>query len=162
MTHITCKLTAKNRDQLRNPTFGNRAWATFTPFLYVLRNGDVTNACVILGRVFLGSEAFNRASRMGFSCPIYTASQTRQDSPVCVVSGAEVWIGQLLLTCSDFKFSRSATVLSCRESSSLAEADTTQTRHTVSSCPAGRCVGEREKFIYHVRTQRIHIQVRQW
>ena len=30
MTHITCKLTAKNRDQLRKPTLGNRVWATFT------------------------------------------------------------------------------------------------------------------------------------
>jgi len=28
MTHITCRLTAKNRDQLRNPTLGNRIWAT--------------------------------------------------------------------------------------------------------------------------------------
>jgi len=32
MTHVTCTLTAKNRDQLRNPTLGNRAWATFTFF----------------------------------------------------------------------------------------------------------------------------------
>jgi len=30
MTHITCRLSAKNRDQLRNPTLGNRVWATFT------------------------------------------------------------------------------------------------------------------------------------
>jgi len=29
MTHVTCRLTAKNRDQLRNPTLGNRLWATF-------------------------------------------------------------------------------------------------------------------------------------
>ena len=29
MTHVTCGLTAKHRDQLRNPTFGNRVWATF-------------------------------------------------------------------------------------------------------------------------------------
>ena len=35
MTHITCKLTAKNRDQLRNRTLGNRVWATFTKFFYV-------------------------------------------------------------------------------------------------------------------------------
>jgi len=33
MTHVTCRLTAKNRDQLRNPTLGNRVWATFL-FLY--------------------------------------------------------------------------------------------------------------------------------
>ena len=30
MTHITCRLTAKHRDQLRNPT--NRVWAAFTFF----------------------------------------------------------------------------------------------------------------------------------
>jgi len=32
MTHVTCRLTAKNRDQLRNPTLGNRVWATVTFF----------------------------------------------------------------------------------------------------------------------------------
>jgi len=35
MTNVTCRLTAKNRDQFRNSTLGNRVWATFT-FLYVL------------------------------------------------------------------------------------------------------------------------------
>ena len=30
MTHVTCRLTAKNRDQLRNPTLGNLVWPTFT------------------------------------------------------------------------------------------------------------------------------------
>ena len=30
MTHVTYRLTAKNRDQFRNPTRGNRVWATFT------------------------------------------------------------------------------------------------------------------------------------
>ena len=29
MTHVTCRLTAKNRDQLQNCTLGNRVWATF-------------------------------------------------------------------------------------------------------------------------------------
>jgi len=32
MTHVTYRLTAKNPDQLRNPTLGNRVWATFTLF----------------------------------------------------------------------------------------------------------------------------------
>ena len=27
--YVTCRLTAKNRDQLRNPTLGDRVWATF-------------------------------------------------------------------------------------------------------------------------------------
>ena len=30
MTYVTCRLSAKNRDQLWNPTLGNRVWATFT------------------------------------------------------------------------------------------------------------------------------------
>jgi len=29
MTRVTCSLTAKNRDQLRNPTLGSRVLATF-------------------------------------------------------------------------------------------------------------------------------------
>jgi len=33
MTHVTCRLTAKNRDQLRNPTLGSRVWATFSFFI---------------------------------------------------------------------------------------------------------------------------------
>jgi len=34
MTQVTCRLTAKNRDQLRNPTLGNRVWATFNLFAH--------------------------------------------------------------------------------------------------------------------------------
>jgi len=32
MTHVTCRLTAKNRDELRNPELCSRVWATFTFF----------------------------------------------------------------------------------------------------------------------------------
>ena len=28
MTHVTCRLTAKNRDQRRNPSLGTGVWAT--------------------------------------------------------------------------------------------------------------------------------------
>jgi len=34
MTHVTYRLTAKNRDQLQNSMLGNRVWATFTFFTY--------------------------------------------------------------------------------------------------------------------------------
>ena len=34
MIHVTRRLTAKNRDQLRNPMLSNRVWATFTFYLY--------------------------------------------------------------------------------------------------------------------------------
>jgi len=37
MTHVTCRLTAKDRDQLRNPTLCNRVWATFT-FMHIYIN----------------------------------------------------------------------------------------------------------------------------
>jgi len=30
LTSPACRLTAKNRDQLRNPMLGNQVWATFT------------------------------------------------------------------------------------------------------------------------------------
>ena len=42
MTHVTCRLTAKNRDQLRNPMLGNRVWATFTFMGVALQGGAVT------------------------------------------------------------------------------------------------------------------------
>ena len=34
MTHVTCRLSAKHRDQLPNTTLGNRVRAAFT-FLYI-------------------------------------------------------------------------------------------------------------------------------
>jgi len=37
MTYITCRLTAKNRDQLRNPMLGNRSWAAFTFLVKLLK-----------------------------------------------------------------------------------------------------------------------------
>ena len=45
MTHVTCRLTANNRDQLRNPTLGNRVWATFAFFTFgcTWRSLDVLN-----------------------------------------------------------------------------------------------------------------------
>ena len=35
MTHVICRLTAKNWDQLRNPTLGNRVWAVFLSYRIV-------------------------------------------------------------------------------------------------------------------------------
>ena len=32
MTHVTCRLTAKNQDQLWNPTLGSRVWAIFLTY----------------------------------------------------------------------------------------------------------------------------------
>ena len=40
MTNFICRLTARNRDQLRNPTLGNRVWDT----VYLL---SITTCCKI-------------------------------------------------------------------------------------------------------------------
>jgi len=50
MTHVTCRLTAKNRDQLRNPTLGNRVRATFTFFVWLNQEFDqgICSECVDL------------------------------------------------------------------------------------------------------------------
>jgi len=48
MTHVTCRLTAKNRDQLRNSTLGNRVWATFTFLdLYMNIAFNIFSSCSI-------------------------------------------------------------------------------------------------------------------
>ena len=44
MTHVTCRLTAKNRDQLWNTTLGNRVWATITFYAVYLKTMPTT-AC---------------------------------------------------------------------------------------------------------------------
>jgi len=38
--HVTCRLTAKNRDQLQNPTLGRRVWTTFTFTLFTCYMGQ--------------------------------------------------------------------------------------------------------------------------
>ena len=50
MAHVTCRMTAKNRDQLRNPTLGNRGWTTFTFFrLFILANCSSIGSTVLPG-----------------------------------------------------------------------------------------------------------------
>ena len=80
MTHVTCRLTAKNRDQLRNPTLGDRVWATFT---------------------FFGWQQWGRSLRCmsGLSCVASPYSQTTYEScgestsPVVVTSRSRrLWI----------------------------------------------------------------------
>jgi len=41
MTRVTCRLTAKSQDQLRNPTLGNRVWATF--FAWTMHQNCASN-----------------------------------------------------------------------------------------------------------------------
>ena len=57
MTHVSCKLTAKNRDQLRNPTLGYRVWASF----YLPPSKRVVKHLVVPGMRFL--PLFSRVNR---------------------------------------------------------------------------------------------------
>ena len=50
MTHVTCRLTAKNRDQLRNPTLGIRVWATFFILTQNSPEKGPLNGCVCVCR----------------------------------------------------------------------------------------------------------------
>ena len=48
MTHVTCRLTAKNRDQLRNLTLSNRVWAAFAviyPHLGLVKRVAARGVC---------------------------------------------------------------------------------------------------------------------
>jgi len=57
MTHVTCMLTAKNRDQLRNPKLGNRVWATFTLCsLFLFHDNVEDRRCVLTPAVSSGSS----------------------------------------------------------------------------------------------------------
>ena len=42
MTQVTCRLTAKNQDQLRYPMLGNQIWVTFTLFLSLTEQQDLS------------------------------------------------------------------------------------------------------------------------
>ena len=60
MVHVTCRLTAKNQDQLRNPTLGNRVWATF---IFLLHNiGDWQAQQLVLHRTGRDSMWLQRHS----------------------------------------------------------------------------------------------------
>ena len=59
MTHVTCRvtkddiapifeLTAKNRDQLRNPTLGNRVWAGYLYLFYANMARHVHDVSLVL------------------------------------------------------------------------------------------------------------------
>jgi len=54
---VTCMLTAKNRDQLRNPTLGNRVWASFT-FLSAVKKRRAVSlrhlSCLLLQNSYTG------------------------------------------------------------------------------------------------------------
>jgi len=82
MTHVTCRLTTKNRDQLRNPMLGNRVWATFT-FLTQLEKSTVSNDLVKRFNVVL---YWSRASASRLYRVLIGCSETRTVSARLVLN----------------------------------------------------------------------------
>jgi len=93
MTHITCRLTAKNRDQLRKPTLCNRVWATFTFYLHRARSMIITLISADIGQsdVDLGDRVlFNEVDEPPWRGP--GALGTRVRVRVIVDSQASIQI----------------------------------------------------------------------
>jgi len=70
MIHVTSRLTAKNRDQLRNPMLGNRVWATF----YLLGSVQVVGFFDVAARLCAGDGPI-AALVGGSSCSMGSALQ---------------------------------------------------------------------------------------
>ena len=54
---VTCRLTAKNWDQLQNPTLGNRVWAACTFFRAVV--SDLSPRYSTLLKFYISINMFN-------------------------------------------------------------------------------------------------------
>ena len=82
MTHVTCKLTAKNRHQLRNPTLGNRVWATFFTAYYVATVNNGSRFCRgRLDRSLRRSVSVDR--RYATSVPIRPGPRAWREPLIC-------------------------------------------------------------------------------
>jgi len=91
MTHVTCRLTAKNRDQFQNPTLGNRVWATFTFYncYYDARTHAQTDEQPenIMTPVTTTGQA-QAQSVHSISCCMFSVS--RPTRPTCVCTDAQI------------------------------------------------------------------------
>jgi len=91
MIHVTCRLTAKNRDQLRNPALGNRVWANVTFFMlalaaaeYAYMKGDREIEDTACMQNIAGISKGKKSSQMSNAqfTPLSDDNATRQSSSV--------------------------------------------------------------------------------
>ena len=78
MTHITCRLTAKNWDQLRNPTLGNRVWATFYTCSWPTDRQTYTQATKQQAAYLHSEHALSPNNNTG------SASNLKSDHTICI------------------------------------------------------------------------------
>jgi len=93
MIHVTCRLTAKNRDQLRNPTFGNRVWATFTffctnnaPFTTGNTANDVSCLRISVISYVLNADSGRYADELISNTAVYSHTTSTRPLGSCPVS----------------------------------------------------------------------------
>ena len=91
MTHVTCRLTAKNWDQLRNPILGNRVWATFTFFtVMIYPSSGMSLICQCVAAKYHCTiriiTALNNNAITSYKLPLTQYQWRRQD----FVTGGEV------------------------------------------------------------------------
>ena len=95
MTHVTCRLTSKNSDQLRNPTLGNRVWATFTFFTFFSVLSPYDNAKVAIDLRLTSNLQNILRMTQGFSSVRFTRRIVRWSEAVFVnyltVFPKEIW-----------------------------------------------------------------------
>jgi len=88
MTHVTCRLTAKNQDQLRNPTLCSRVWLPFTFYGFIAC--DLFPVCLLqLSRSdrVRGGRVDNRSDHHSHHHPVSTSSQSvHLNSPFLSIS----------------------------------------------------------------------------
>jgi len=91
MTHVAGRLTAKNRDQLRNPTLGNRVWATFT-FLWYQWPTSLLNARVEWARSACGGRLCLDAMAAAVLVRERNATQSRRNYSVWGQAGGTLYL----------------------------------------------------------------------
>ena len=101
MIHVTCRLTAKCRNQLRNRTLGNRVWATF--FLSLLPNSTTRARRNRTGPDQTKSADFVRDPHAPARTK-RTLSETRVSDKVCSGPSSGIWL--LLDECGWHSYSR--------------------------------------------------------
>ena len=91
MTHVTCRLTVENRNQLRNPTLSNRVWATFN--LFYLFNPAFGCQILIARFVSEGTVGGGRSSRgMARQAAAAAADYRRQGRRPAAQDGGQGWL----------------------------------------------------------------------
>ena len=92
MTHVICRLTAKNRDQLRNPTLGSRVRATFTVFTWVIGLHEQRAVHVVVSAWLPHQQPAQRVHSFGDVSPLVQQSCSHHLQPASTIIAAALHV----------------------------------------------------------------------